>query len=191
LGSAGSRELRINRRKNKSVLLFPRAQGLPHVLFLILSPSWGWTSIKEGVLFFLQVSGQLRQQNFRCCDSALPWLPPASRWSSTPCPSPHSQALLLGARVWSQTKPRGFNVPLLTSFTMTMGRLRASLQKGGKNDGAMSTSWVWWAPHENTEDAGTIWRPLTTCPWKSPANLVGWILLSPLAASFPKLPLLL
>lgn len=54
---------------------FPRTQGLPrvgNVLILNLSPPWTWMSIKESVLFFLKVLGQIRSAELRCHDSAFP-----------------------------------------------------------------------------------------------------------------------
>lgn len=47
---------------------FPRTQGPPcfgNVLVLNLSPLWTWTLIKEGVLFFLKVLGQIRSAEFQ------------------------------------------------------------------------------------------------------------------------------
>lgn len=47
---------------------FPRTQGLPHVgnvLILNPSPPWAWTLIKEGVLFFLKVLGQIGSAEFQ------------------------------------------------------------------------------------------------------------------------------
>lgn len=47
---------------------FPRTQRLPRfgdVLILNLSPPWTWPLIKEGVLFFLKVLGQIRSAEFQ------------------------------------------------------------------------------------------------------------------------------
>lgn len=54
-------------RRSPVLPAFPEPKGFHfgNVLILNLSPSWTWTRIKEGVLFFLKVLGHIRSAEFQ------------------------------------------------------------------------------------------------------------------------------